>query len=108
MSTTISPLRAWINAATLAERKVLADAVGTSVQYLSHLAVNDDKAYKREPKPGLAALIERETQAMAKASKGRLPVVWRTDLVQACRGCEFARRCLGETAVRSEFPIVVG
>lgn len=104
---TITPLKAWLNAATTAEREMLAKNAGTSVQYLSHLAVNDDKLYKREPKPALAAAIERETKAMARASKGRLPVVYRTDLVTACRQCEFARKCLGETAVRSEFPVVV-
>jgi hypothetical protein len=104
---TITPLKAWLNAATTAEREMLAQNVGTSAQYLGHIAVNDDKLYRREPKPALAAAIERETKAMAKISKGRLPVVWRTDLVSACRQCEFARKCLGETAERSEFPIVV-
>ncbi len=106
--TTITPLKAFLNAATAAEKQLLADRAGTSVQYLGHLSVNDDKLYKREPKPALAAAIERETKALAKASKGRLPPVYRTDLVTACRECEFARKCLGETAVRSEFPIVVG
>jgi hypothetical protein len=43
---------------------------------------------------------------MAKASKGRLPVIYRTDIVAACRACDFAQRCLGERAVVSEFPIV--
>ena len=104
---TITPMKAWLNAATTAERELLANNAGTSAQYLSHLAVNDDKLYRREPKPALAAAIERETKAMAKASKGRLPVVWRTDLVTACRDCSFAKKCLGEIAERSEFPIVV-
>lgn len=105
---TITPLKVWLRQATTAERELLATNTGTSAQYLSHLAVNDDKLYKREPKPALAAAIERETKAMAKASKGRLPVVWRTDLVTACRECEFARKCLGERATASEFPIVEG
>ena len=108
MNSTITPLKAWLKLATIAERETLAKNVGTSAMYLSHLAVNDDKLYRREPKPALAAAIERETKAMAKASKGRLPVVWRTDLVTACRECEFARKCLGERATASEFPIVEG
>jgi hypothetical protein len=107
-TTTITPMKAWLNAATAAEREALAAAVGTSSQYLAHLAVNGDKSYKREPKPALAAAIERETKALFKTSKGRLPVVWRTDLVTACRQCDFARKCLGETALRSEFSVVVG
>lgn len=45
---------------------------------------------------------------MARASKGRLPIVYRTDIVPACRACEFAQKCLGERAVVSEFPIVSG
>lgn len=103
----ITPLKAWIMAATSDERELLAQRVGTSVQYIGHLAVNDDKQYKREPKASLAAAIERETKARNKASKGRLPVVYRTDLNATCRGCEFARKCLGdEVVVRSEFPVV--
>ena len=103
---TITPMKAWLNAATTAERELLARNIGTSSQYLSHLAVNDDKLYKREPKPALAGAIERETKSMAKASKGRLPVVWRTDLVEACRNCEYAKKCLGDKATASHFPIV--
>lgn len=105
---TITILRAWLRAATAAERELLASRVGTSAQYLLHLAVNDDRAYKREPKPALAAAIERETRLMARASRGRLPVVLRTDLVTACRECEFARKCLGDAALASHFPIVTG
>lgn len=108
MNTTISPLRAWILAATKVERETLAKKVGTSAMYLAHVAVNEDKQYKREPKIALAAAIERETAAMAKTSKGRLPVVLRTDLIEGCRQCPYAQKALGERAVRSEFPIVVG
>ena len=57
MNTTITPMKAFLNAATAAEREALAAKVGTSNQYLSHLAVNDDRQYKREPKIGLAAGI---------------------------------------------------
>lgn len=106
--TTITQLKAWLNAATSAEREALAKAVSTSVQYLSHVAVNEDKAYKREPKIPLAAGIERETARMAKQSKGRLPVVLRTDLIEGCRACPYAQKVLGERAVASEFVIVQG
>lgn len=103
----LTSLKHWLNAATGDERALLAERVGTSSAYLQHLAANEEKNYRREPKPALAASIERETKAMAKASRGRLPVVYRTDLVTACRQCEFARKCLGDAlVVRSEFPIV--
>jgi hypothetical protein len=105
--TTISTLKAWMRQATSHEQKLLADRVGTSQQYLNHIAASEEAAYKREPKPALAAAIERETKVMAKASKGRLPIVYRTDLNSTCRGCDFARRCLGDdVVVRSEFPVI--
>ena len=105
---TITSMKAWLNAATVAERELLASRVGTSSQYLFHVAVNDDKAYRREPKIGLAAGIERETKAMNKVSKGRLPIVLRTDLVSGCRACPYAQKALGQdVVVRGEFPIVV-
>ncbi len=108
MNTTITPMKAWLNAATTDERELLASRVGTSAQYLFHVAVNEDKAYRREPKLGLAAGIERETKAMHKASKGRLPIVLRTDLVSGCRSCPYAQKALGQdVVVRGEFPIVV-
>ena len=102
----ITSLKAWLNAATPAERELMAARAGTSSQYLGHLAASEETNYRREPKPQLAAAIERETKKMAKASRGRLPIVWRTDLVSACRNCEFARKCLGGVVEASYFPIV--
>ena len=52
----------------------------------------------------LGAAIERATRAMAEVNPV-LPIVYRTDMVEACRNCEYARKCLGEPAVASEFPI---
>lgn len=106
MNTTITPMKAWLTAATAAERETLAERVGSSSAYLAHLAVNEDKNYKREPKIGLAAGIERETKVLAKASRGRLPIVLRTDLIEGCRQCPYAQKVLGERAVASEFAIV--
>lgn len=107
MNATITTLKAWLRAATQPERQHLADRAGTSVQYLGHLAANKDKKYAREPDPLLAARIEAATKDMNRTSKGRLPIVYRTDLITACRECEFAKRCLGERVTASHFPIVV-
>ncbi len=105
---TLTVLKTWLRAATNAEREQMAQRAGTSTQYLNHLAAGEETNYRREPKPALAAAIERETKVMAKASMGRLPIVYRTDLVTACRQCEFARKCLGQDIiVRGDFPIVV-
>lgn len=106
--TTLTALKSWLRQATADEQETLAKRAGTSRQYLHHLAAGEETNYRREPKPALAASIERETKVMAKASKGRLPIVYRTDLVRACRECSFARKCLGdEVIVRGDFPVVV-
>jgi CRISPR/Cas system-associated exonuclease Cas4 (RecB family) len=99
-------MKVWMRAATPAEQETLANKIGTTRSYLYHLSASEDKAYAREPKPKLAAAIERVSAEMHRASKGRLPKVYRTDLVSACRECEFAAKCLGPAAVRSDFPIV--
>lgn len=106
MTAKLTQMRLWMRAATADEQRELAHKAGTSRQYLYHLAADDESRYKREPKPELAAAIERETAAMHKSSGGRLPVIYRTDLVTGCRNCEFAQRCLGAVAQRADFPIV--
>lgn len=99
---TIAPFAAWMKAATTSEQEHLAErvksSIGTLYQYSTgHRNVGVERA----------AQIEEVTREMSKASKGRLPVVLRTDLVEACRACPYARRCLGdERVLASEFPIV--
>lgn len=98
---TITPMKAWMAAATVDEQEMLAERVGTSRGMLYQMAGGYRNASAER-----AQSIERETRLMARASKGRLPIVYRTDLAEACRGCDFAQRCLGQKAVVSEFPIV--
>ena len=98
---TITPMRNWMAAATVAEQELLAERIGSSRGMLYQMAGGHRNASAER-----AQAIERETRLMAKASKGRLPIVYRTDLCEACRSCDFASRCLGERAVVSEFPIV--
>lgn len=99
-------MKLWMRAATPEEQQLLAHRAGTTRMYLYHLSADEDAKYKREPKPELAAAIERITGEMHKASNGRLPLVYRTDLVTGCRNCEFAKRCLGPIATRADFPVV--
>lgn len=94
-------LKLWLKAATTEEQKLLAHRIGTSHAYLFHLSGGF-----RNASPELGAAIERETQAMHRASKERLPLIYRTDLVKACAQCEFAAVCLGPAAVRADFEIV--
>lgn len=97
--------KTWMRAATADEQELLARRAGTTRAYLYFLS-NGDKDYGRSPGQDLAIAIERETLAMHKASGGRLPEIYRTDLNPACAQCQFALKCLGAKAVRAEFEIV--
>lgn len=97
----MNQLKLWMRSATADEQTMLADRVETSRAMLYQYAGGF-----REVSASRAGQIETATKAMAKASKGRLPVIYRTDLALACRECEYAKRCLGPRAVASEFPIV--
>lgn len=98
---TITPMKAWMASATVDEQEALASRVGTTRGNLYQYAGGHRRASAER-----AGAIERATAEMHKASKGRLPRVYRTDLVEACLQCEYAQRCLGDRAVVSEFPIV--
>ncbi len=47
-----------------------------------------------------------EIEATAAQMSPTLPGLYRTDLCEACRACQYAAKCLGSRAVVSEFPIV--
>lgn len=94
-------MKLWMRAATPEEQDLLASRVGTTRSYLYHLAGDF-----RSASPELARQIEAVTSEMHKASRGRLPRIYRTDLAAACAGCDFAHKCLGSAAVRAEFPLV--
>lgn len=88
-------------AATVAEQELLASQVGTTRATLYQYATGH-----RTASPERAGEIERVSMDMHRASKGRLPKIYRTDLAPTCLRCEYAQRCLGGRAVVSEFPIV--
>jgi hypothetical protein len=94
----------WMKAATPAEQEQLAAEVGTTramlYQYSSPESTN------RYPSAERGSDIERVSRKMHVASLGRLPLLYRTDLVEACRKCEYAQKCLGAAAVRADFPFV--
>lgn len=101
----MNALKHFMTVASGVEQEELAAAAGTSRAYLYRLA-NSGTAYARNAKSKLAAAIESKTQEMAKTSKGRLPIVYRTDLNAACRDCPYASRCLGTRATASQFEIL--
>lgn len=98
---TITSMKVWMAAATVDEQEILASRVGTTRGMLYQYAGGHRTASAER-----AGAIERATAEMHKASKGRLPKIYRTDLAEACLNCEYAQRCLKRQAVVSEFPIV--
>lgn len=98
---TITSIKAWMAAATTDEQELLAAKVGTTRGTLYQYAGGHRKASAER-----AGAIERASAEMHRASKGRLPRIYRTDLSEACLGCEYAQRCLKSQAIVSEFPIV--
>lgn len=95
-------LKFWMHRATEDERQLLAHAVGTSRGNLDQYAGGH-----RQPSPARGAEFERVTAEMSEYTQGRLPKLYRTDLVESCRGCEFAAKCLGKAVLdRADFPLV--
>lgn len=90
-----------MSAATADEQTLLATNAGTTRGHLYQLSGGH-----RQSSAIMAGKIEAATAEMSRASKGRLPRVYRTDLCEACRSCQYAAKCLGTRAVVSDFPIV--
>lgn len=97
-------MRFWMRKASEEERELLSYAVGTSRGNLDQYAGGH-----RQPSATRGREIEQVSHEMHEATDGRLPKLYRTDLVEACRSCEFARKCLGKSIVdRADFPLVDG
>lgn len=94
----------WMRAATPEEQELMAEAIGTTRAMLYQYSSPESTG--KYPDATRGAAIERAAARMHRASLGRLPLVYRTDLVEACRQCEFAQKCLGSRAVRADFPVV--
>lgn len=98
-------LKAWMRIASPEEQQRLATLANTSRKYLYHLA-NDDAAYAREASPELARRLEAAA-VLINAENPRLPRLLRIDLNSACRGCDFAARCLGaDVMTEADFRVV--
>lgn len=95
---THNAIKAWMVAATVDEQDRMAHIAQTTRGMLYQYASGNRKASSEK-----AAAVEAATVQMSKTSKGRLPVVYRTDLSTACAQCHFARKCLG---VKTEFELL--
>lgn len=96
--TVVSALKLWMRLATAAEQEALAAKCDTSRQMLYQVA-NGHRNFSASK----AGLIEAASAAMHKATRGRLPLLYRSDLAIACASCAYARECLG---ARAEFELV--
>jgi DNA-binding transcriptional regulator YdaS (Cro superfamily) len=90
---TLNPIKIWMRAASVAEQTQMAELAGTTRAMLYQYAGGF-----RETSSERAVQIEQATMQMAKSTKDRLPVIYRTDLSSACAQCHFARKCLGAKA----------
>jgi hypothetical protein len=102
----MTPLKQWMKIASPDEQKRLAVQAKTSRAYLYILCADDEKNYRRSPGLDLAARIEETTKVMNEETNGRLPVVYRTDLVPGCASCPYAMKCAPDLARRADFPIL--
>lgn len=98
---TLTTMKLWMQAADPAQQFELAKRANTSRQYLYHLAGGF-----RDASAELAQRIEKASTEMHKETRGKLPKIYRTDLNAACRGCDFAQKCLGPKAIVSEFEFI--
>lgn len=98
---TLTSMKLWMQAASTEQQFELAKRAQTSRMYLYHLAGGF-----RDASAELAQRIEKASAEMHKESRGKLPRIYRTDLNAACRGCDFALKCLGPRAVASEFEFI--
>lgn len=97
-----SMLGLWMRLASADEQEQMAQMADTSRGQLYQVATG-----QRQFSAEKAGLIEAASHAMNRSSKGRLPVIYRSDLSSACASCDYARRCLGELALRADFPLLV-
>ena len=92
-------LHTWLKAASIDEQQALADAATNgSINMLFQYGLGN-----RRPSALKAGQIEAAAEPITRKSKGRLPRILRTDLTAACRECPYARKCLGQAAVASDF-----
>lgn len=102
----MNQLRVWMDAASTNERRQLAELAGTTLGTLHQIAGSyRNKGGLPTVRAGLAVRLEHAAGRLRKINRN-LPVLVRTDLSADCRGCDFARHCLGDKAIMSDFPIM--
>lgn len=88
--------------ASVDEQEKLAEFASTSRQNLYQMASGNRAASSK-----MAIRIEKGAAELRKNNKN-LPVLLRSDLNETCKGCDFARRCIGaERITISDFDYIL-
>ncbi len=86
-----NPLREWLDAASLKEKRKLAELAGTTLNKLQqHAGAYRHRDGMLRLSPPLARRVELAAQALARTG---LPELLREEISPHCTGCEFAERC---------------
>lgn len=101
----MNQLRKWMRVATPEERQELADRAGTTIGNLHQISGSYRSGGRPQIRSGLAIRIEQAARILQKENRD-LPSLVRTDLSPECADCEYARKCLGNRAVESDFAIL--
>ena len=101
----MNQLKVFLNAATSAEKAMLADLSGTTLGTLHQVAGGYRKNGAAVVRAGLAMRIEAAVAVLRKANRS-LPELFRTNLSPECRECDFAKRCLGNKTAGGDFAVL--
>lgn len=80
-------LKNWMSKASPPEQEDLAKRLGASRPYLYQISGGFSKVSAAR-----AGELEEASRDMHRASKGRLPVLLRSELCSACAGCPYAKK----------------
>lgn len=86
-------MRRWLAKANPREIQKLAQSADTTVGHLRQIAGGYRNEGRAVVEAGLAGRIEMGA-ARLRGKNAVLPVLLRTDLCPACRGCQYAKSCL--------------
>lgn len=83
-------VKRWLAAASVVERKALAEQAGTTLSVLQQIA----GAYRSKGELRITSDFARRLELASKnIRRDGLPELHREELSPACKQCEFAKRC---------------
>ena len=89
----LKKLKVWMEESNGDEKKLLAKSAGVGLVTLYQIA-----AGKRRASAAIAAKVSVASVKMAVKSKGRLPVLLRSDISPVCAACPYSPKCKKSTS----------